>query len=65
MKRNEGVIDRIIRAVVGLALIGASFAVVGALKIALIVLGVVSLITAITGFCLLYRLLGIDTSKKK
>lgn len=65
MKRNEGGADRVVRAVVGLALIGASFAAAGAFKIVLIVLGGVSLVTAATGFCLLYTLLGIDTSKKK
>lgn len=65
MKRNEGPVDRIIRAILGLALIGLSFALTGTLKIVLIVVGAVSLITAATGFCLLYTLLGIDTSKKK
>lgn len=65
MKRNEGPVDRILRAILGLALIGLSFALTGALKIVLIVVGAVSLITAATGFCLLYTLLGIDTSKKK
>lgn len=65
MKRNEGPVDRLIRAVVGLALIGVSFMAAGALKIALIVVGAVALVTAATGFCLLYTLLGIDTSKKK
>lgn len=64
MKRNEGPADRIIRAVLGLAMIGISFALSGVLKIVLIVLGSVSLVTAATGFCLLYTLLGIDTAKK-
>jgi uncharacterized membrane protein len=65
MKRNEGPIDRFIRAIIGLALIAVSFAAAGAVKIVLIVIGAVALVTAATGFCLLYTLLGIDTSKKK
>ncbi len=63
MKRNEGTWDRIIRAVVGLALLAASFAAAGALKIVMIIVGAVAVITALTGFCLLYTLLGIDTNR--
>jgi len=65
MKRNEGPIDRLIRAIIGLALILVSFATAGVLKIVLIVVGAVALVTAATGFCLLYTLLGLDTTKKK
>ncbi len=64
MKRNESPIDRIIRTVVGLGLIGISFAAAGPLRIALIAFGAVALVTAVTGFCLLYTLLGIDTNRK-
>lgn len=65
MKRNEGPADRVIRAVIGLALIATSFALPGVPKIVLLAAGALSLITAATGFCLLYTLLGIDTTKKK
>ncbi len=65
MKKNEGPLDRIVRAIIGLALIALSLTVAGALKIILMVIGAISLITAATGFCLLYTLLGIDTAKKK
>ena len=63
-KKNESAVDRIIRAIAGIVilLIGIyevkSLAVLG---IILIIVGAVLIITAITGFCLLYTLLGIST----
>jgi hypothetical protein len=63
-KKNEGAVDRIIRAIAGIVIlvIGIyevkSLAVLG---IILIIVGAVLIITAITGFCLLYTLLGIST----
>ncbi len=58
MTVNEGKADRILRVVVGLALIALVF--VGP-KTAWGWLGLIPLITGLTGFCLLYRLLGIST----
>ena len=59
MKVNESAIDRIIRAVVGVVLVGLGvFVIHGWVGIVLIVLGAVALFTAATGFCLLYRLFG-------
>lgn len=65
MKRNEGSTDRIVRVVLGIVLIIIGWPVLGnsALGIILDVVGVILLVTAITGFCLIYRLLGISTSK--
>jgi uncharacterized membrane protein len=63
-KKNESTVDRIIRAIAGIVIlvIGIyevkSLAVLG---IILIIVGAVLIITAITGFCLLYTLLGIST----
>ncbi|MDA8401808.1 MAG: DUF2892 domain-containing protein [Deltaproteobacteria bacterium] len=63
-KKNESAVDRIIRAIAGIVIlvIGIyevkSLAVLG---IILIIVGAVLIITAITGFCLLYTLLGIST----
>ena len=63
-KKNESAVDRIIRAIVGVVILAIgiyevkSLAVLG---IILIIVGAVLIITAITGFCLLYTLLGIST----
>lgn len=60
MIRNEGPVDRAIRAVIGLVAAIAAFSVgVGSgLGIVLLVVGAIMLLTAVTGFCPLYRLLG-------
>ena len=65
MKVNESSTDRIIRAVAGVVLLAiALFAVTNTtLKVILIILAAVALITALTGFCLIYRLLGISTKR--
>jgi len=68
-KRNEGTVDRVIRAVAGLVLIWLGLWPLHGLQAAAwgIVVGVVGLIlvvTGITGFCLIYRLLGISTAKE-
>lgn len=63
MKRNESAIDRVIRAVLGVALVAIGFTVGGTLGVVLYVLAAVMFVTALTGFCPLYRLLGIDTCK--
>ena len=55
-----------LRAFLGLALLAAGyFSAGGVIAIVLYVLGAISLITSITGFCGLYKLLGINTLKKK
>jgi hypothetical protein len=63
MKRNESTIDRVIRAVLGVAFVAIGLAVGGTLAVVLYVLAAVMLVTAFAGFCPLYRLLGIDTCK--
>ncbi len=63
-KANIGSTDRIIRLVLGLALAALGIiAFSGLVQIILIVLGVVAIFTATTGFCLLYRIFGINTCK--
>jgi hypothetical protein len=67
MERNEGTVDRIIRAVlaviflvVGLGpLRGLQGAVLG---IIVAVVGLILAFTAATGFCLIYKLLGVSTT---
>jgi hypothetical protein len=65
MKINESSIDRIIRVVVGLILLTLYFtgSVTGGLGILLIVVGAVLLLTGAIGFCPLYALLKIHTTK--
>ncbi|MEO0511487.1 MAG: DUF2892 domain-containing protein [Planctomycetota bacterium] len=66
--KNEGTVDRVIRAVAGLALAIAAFAALGIAEGA--VLGIVAMAvaavlvgTAAWGFCPAYRLVGIRTCK--
>jgi len=62
---NEGNVDRIIRIIVGLVLILISvFATLNpTVEVIFIIIGVIALITGLTGFCLVYKLLGISTRK--
>jgi hypothetical protein len=66
MKQNEGTVDRVIRVLLGLTLIGFGWFYFGnnTLGIVLDVLGVVLLITGLTGFCLLYKLFGNFSTKQ-
>ncbi len=58
MKTNEGTVDRVLRIVAGLALIGlAATGKVGAWGY----IGVVPLLTGAIGWCPLYTVLGIKT----
>lgn len=63
MKGNESSLDRIIRGILGLALLLVAFLAVpaGALQIVLAIIGVVLLLTGAVGFCPLYRVLGLST----
>ncbi len=62
MTKNVGTIDRAIRAVLGIIFILSFFFVKSfLLKIILLILGAVLIFTAITGFCGLYKILGIST----
>jgi hypothetical protein len=65
MTQNEGSADRIIRVVLAAVAVVAAF-VLGASSVVGIVLFVVAgvlLVTAATGFCPLYRVLGISTCR--
>jgi hypothetical protein len=62
--RNENKTDRIIRFILGLVLLFAGNAYfTGVTQVILYVLGAVALFTSITGYCLLYKIFGINTNK--
>lgn len=63
MTTNEGTIDRVIRAVLGIAaLLGSLTLGLGTVGgIVLVVVAAVLLVTAAVGFCPLYRVLGLNT----
>jgi hypothetical protein len=65
MKTNESSLDRIIRVILGIALLVLYFTgtVTGGIGIVLIVLGAVALLTGLVGFCPLYALLKLNTKK--
>jgi hypothetical protein len=59
MKTNEGTIDRVVRIILGLVLIGlAASGTIGLWGW----IGIIPLVTGLSGFCLLYQLLGVNTS---
>jgi hypothetical protein len=62
---NESSVDRIIRGVVGIALLASALGgiVTGGLGIFLMVIGAVLLLTGVVGFCPLYRLFKFRTNK--
>lgn len=63
MKRNESNADRILRAVLGVALVGGGLLIGGWAALVLYLVAAILLFTAATGFCPLYRLFGIDTCR--
>lgn len=67
MKRNEGAVDRVIRILiaVAIALLIVFEVLTGTWAIVLGIVGGISLITGIVGFCGLYPLLGISTCMAK
>jgi len=65
MKKNVGGIDRILRIVVGLALIAGYFFNIDATYSWLYLLGIIPLATGLMSNCLLYSILGINTCSAK
>jgi hypothetical protein len=62
MKANEGKVDRIIRVIAGLGLLSLVF--VGPQTMWGLV-GLVPLLTGVTGFCPLYKVVGLNTCPVK
>jgi len=67
MTANVGTADRVIRVVLAVvaAIVGFSVGAGSVLGIVLLVITAVLLVTAAVGFCPLYRLVGLSTSKAK
>ena len=66
IKQNEGTLDRILRVIIGsIALLAGFFLLSGVAQIVAYVVGAVSLITGIVGFCGLYALIGVSTCPSK
>lgn len=62
--QNESNLDKNIRLGVGsVALLLGIFAFSGTIQIVALVIGVLGIFTGISGFCLVYKLLGIKTNK--
>ena len=64
MTRNIGNTERILRAILGLALITGFFLSDGTYRGAYL-LGIIPLLTAIVGWCPPYQLLGLNTCRTK
>lgn len=62
MRTNEGAIDRLLRIVVGAAIVSMAF--VGP-QTPWAYLGMIPFVTGIVGFCPLYSLLGINTCSSR
>ncbi|MFV8380516.1 YgaP family membrane protein [Corynebacterium hindlerae] len=66
MIANEGTVDRALRAVIVLvAAVCAAVFTHGVAQIVLWAMAAIMAITAVVGFCPLYRIIGIDTCKVK
>jgi hypothetical protein len=64
MKLNVGVVDKVARIIIGLALLSLMFVLEGNLRW-LGLVGIVPLATGLIGYCPLYSLLGLSTCTAK
>lgn len=63
-KQNESNLDKNIRLVVGIVtLLLGIFVFTGSIQVMTLIIGVLGIFTGLTGFCLIYRILGIKTKK--
>lgn len=65
MTRNQNNIERLIRTIVGLVFLILTYYTDGVIQIILAIVGALLFATGVIGFCPLYKVLKIDTSKKK
>ncbi|MFZ2192867.1 MAG: DUF2892 domain-containing protein [Candidatus Moraniibacteriota bacterium] len=66
MQQNEGIIDRLVRLAIGIVLVYLTYLKFSGWMAAIgYVLGIVAIITALTGYCHIYKIMGINTKDKK
>ena len=65
MEKNEGNLDRVIRIVLGLALIAYALFMPAAPLAVFAWIGVIPLVTGLVGWCPLYRIFGMSTCPMK
>lgn len=67
MEKNMGSTDKTIRILIAAVILILYFVNVisGALGVILLIIAVIAIVTSLIGFCPLYKLLGINTNKKK
>ncbi|EKR72104.1 YgaP family membrane protein [Leptospira noguchii] len=65
MKVNEGSIDRILRIIVGIGLIGFGYWFQGSVGIGMMIVGLIPLGTGLVGWCPMYSILGFNTCSLK
>lgn len=64
-KKNEGMVDRIVRVIVGLALLSLIFVYPDTSWRWWALIGVIPLVTGLVGSCAIYSILGISTRSDK
>lgn len=62
---NEGATDRMIRIFLAVVLAVVGMFSYGAWTVVLYVLAILSLLTGLSGFCLLYKVVGLNTAKHR
>lgn len=68
MKPNAATWDRVLRGIAGIILLTVAimnYSTLGIISIVLGALGAIMLFVALTGFCLIYKLIGFQTLKKE
>ncbi len=65
MSANVGTPDRIVRIIVAVLAILGAIKTAGILSVILWIVAAIMVLTAIVGFCPLYRLVGVNTCKTK
>ncbi|ASI99041.1 YgaP family membrane protein [Thermococcus celer] len=63
METNEGTVDRLLRVVIGIVLLGVWAGMNVPYRTVLLIIGLIALVTGLTGFCAIYKLLGVSTCK--
>ncbi len=63
-EKNEGKLDRVLRTILAILLFVWARTLIGTWQIVFGIISLILIITAITGFCALYKIFRINTNKK-